>query len=295
MKRQLVFIHGRSQEGRDGRVLKGEWIAALRDGLAKSGLELPITEDDVRFPYYGDTLMQLVAGGSSDEVAKVIVQGTDLNQEERAFIGAILDEIRREKGIADEQIAEFSDNQVIQQSPLNWEWVQSTLKAIDKYLPFGSDGSIALFTWDVYQYLRNLGIRNTIEIGIRQAMKPDVPTVVVSHSLGTVVSYNLLRREGRKNRWVIPLYVTLGSPLAITAIKKNLAPNKHPECVGKWFNAMDERDVVALYPLGSQSFPIDPEIENKTDVDNHTSNRHGIEGYLDDKVVAKRIYDALVG
>ena len=56
---------------------------------------------------------------------------------------------------------------------------------------------------------------------------------------------------------------------------------------------MDERDVVALYPLDQSGFPIMPAIENKTDVDNDTENQHGISGYLEDKAVAKRIYDAL--
>ena len=58
---------------------------------------------------------------------------------------------------------------------------------------------------------------------------------------------------------------------------------------------MDERDVVALYPLDQSGFPIMPAIENKTDVDNHTENRAGIAGYLNDRVVAKRIYEALTG
>ena len=58
---------------------------------------------------------------------------------------------------------------------------------------------------------------------------------------------------------------------------------------------MDERDVVALYPLDQSGFPIMPAIENKTDVDNHTESRDGIAGYLNDRVVAKRIYEALTG
>ena len=68
----------------------------------------------------------------------------------------------------------------------------------------------------------------------------------------------------------------------------------HPACAEKWFNAMDDRDVVALYPLDSEHFDVDPAIENKTDVDNFTENRHSIDGYLSDPVVAKRIYEALV-
>ena len=36
--RQLVLVHGRSQQGKDSAGLKGEWLAALRTGLAASGL-----------------------------------------------------------------------------------------------------------------------------------------------------------------------------------------------------------------------------------------------------------------
>lgn len=132
------------------------------------------------------------------------------------------------------------------------------------------------------------------------ALSPDVETVVVSHSLGTVIAYNLLRREGQMRGWNVPLFVTLGSPLAVTEIRKTLksfSTARCPECVVKWFNALDERDVVALYPLNTEHFPLepaDPAIDNKRDVRNNTSNRHGIAGYLDDEEVARRIHAALV-
>jgi hypothetical protein len=117
------------------------------------------------------------------------------------------------------------------------------------------------------------------------------PTVVVAPSLGPSWP-TIFCEEGQAQGWNVPLLVTVGSPLAIMVIKRALAPMKHPGCIGHWFNAMDECDVVALYPLDSRHFPIHPDIENKTDVENHTENRHGIAGYLDDVVVARRIYDA---
>ncbi len=58
---------------------------------------------------------------------------------------------------------------------------------------------------------------------------------------------------------------------------------------------MDERDIVALYPLDGRNFSIQPPIENKTDADNFTDNRHSIPGYLSDPEVARRLHDALVG
>jgi hypothetical protein len=140
-----------------------------------------------------------------------------------------------------------------------------------------------------------------IDSGVSAAISPGVETVVVSHSLGTVVAYNLLRQLGEGRGWKVPLFVTVGSPLAVTEIRKSVkalaAPTQCPKCAHAWFNAMDERDVVALYPLTSSQFPLDPTtpaIENKTDVRNKTENRHGIAGYLDDKAVARKIFDALV-
>ena len=66
-----------------------------------------------------------------------------------------------------------------------------------------------------------------------------------------------------------------------------------PPTTASWFNAMDDGDIVALYPLNNKHFPIEPPIVNKTDVENKTTNQHGITGYLADTDVARTIYDAL--
>jgi len=298
--RQLVLVHGRAQEHKDAVALKAEWIDALKEGLLKSNLNLPLPDSEIRFPYYGDTLFEMVDGRSSGEAAEVIVRGTADDADERAFISAIMQEIQAKTGITDEQIAEVAGDEVIQRGPLNWKWVHGILKAVDRFVPHGSGASIALFTHDVYEYLKNSAIREKIEEGVSKAIIPGAETVLVSHSLGTVVAYNLVRLKGKDRGWKIPLFVTVGSPLGISTVRKTLksfAPARCPECVSKWFNALDQRDVVALYPLNPQSFPLDPAqpaIENKTDVRNGTTNRHGIAGYLDDREVASRIHSALI-
>lgn len=298
--RQLIFVHGRSQEHKDSFSLKAEWLNALRRGLEKSNLQLPIGEHDVRFPYYGDTLYDLVEGRCGDSVSNVVVRGeSGANSDETRFTLQVMHEIQRKAGLSDLQVSELAGDEALSRGPLNWSWIRAILKAIDTCVPNGSATSLALFTHDVYQYLGNSVIRDRIERGIVDAITPGVEAVVVAHSLGTVVSYNLLRREGHLRTWKVPLYITLGSPLGISAIRKslkNFAPIRCPECARSWFNAMDMRDVVALYPLDTNSFPLNPEnpgIENKTDVNNHTENRHGIAGYLDDQEVAQRIYRAL--
>jgi hypothetical protein len=299
MTRQLVFVHGRAQEHKDASALKAEWLEALDEGLGKSGLALPIAERDVRFPYYGDTLYDMVDGKSVDEAAAIVVRGEAGGSEEERFTRAIMREMQAKTGITDAQLAAAAGQDVVERGPLNWEWVQGFLRAVDRYVPYGSGSSIAVFTHDVYQYLKNTAIRDTMDTGVSAALTKDVETVVVAHSLGTVVAYNLLRQQGHLRGWNCVLFVTLGSPLGIGEIRttlRGLAPIRCPACVRRWFNAMDERDVVALYPLDTTHFPLDPAapaIENKQDVRNKTTNRHGIAGYLDDREVARRIYDAL--
>ena len=211
----------------------------------------------------------------------------------RSCVRSLLNEVAAAAHVTQEHVADAGGQGVVERGVLNWEWTQAILKAIDRHVPFASGTSIAIFTNDVYQYLKNPGIRDVIDDGVRQAIQPDVETVVVGHSLGSVVAFNLLAREGKALRWNVPLFVTVGSPLAVQEIFKSLRPVRHPACVTKWYNAMDERDVVALYPLNKKFFGVDPAIENKTDVRNFTANRHRIAGYLADPVVARRIYDAL--
>lgn len=299
MTRELVFVHGRSQQHKDAVALKQEWIDALTVGLSKSNVHLPVPKSQVRFPFYGDTLFDLSGGKPAEQAAQVIVRGDETDAAEKAFVLAVLEEIRTRSGITDEQLAEVAGQEVVDKGPGNWPWVRATLQALDRFVPQSSSPAIALFTHDVYVYLTNSGIRQIIEEGISAAITPGVETVVVAHSLGTVITYNLLRREGHTRGWNVPLLVTVGSPLAVTAIRaklKQFSTMRTPECVGAWLNAMDSRDVVALYPLDVANFPIDPPdpaIENKTDVDNATDNRHGISGYLDNDVVAARIHRAL--
>jgi hypothetical protein len=299
MSRQLVFVHGRAQEHKDASALKAEWLETLAEGLRKGGLSLPIAEPDVRFPYYGDTLYDLVDGKSADEAARVIVRGEAGDADEARFTRAIMREIQQKIGISDAQLAAVAGQEVVNRGPLQWEWFQGFLRAVDRYVPFGSGSSIALFTHDVYQYLKNSNIRDTMDAGVAAALTSGVETVVVAHSLGTVVAYNLLRQQGQPRGWNCVRFITLGSPLGVGEIRKTLrgfAPIRCPPCAKRWFNALDPRDVVALYPLDTTCFPLDPAapaIENKLDVRNKTSNRHGIAGYLDDEEVARRIYDGL--
>ncbi len=293
--RQLILIHGRAQQEKDPVGIKKEWMTAWEKGLAKSGLTNPLTDADVHFPFYGDTLAQMVAGKSAAEAAEVIVKGPPPPSEEQAVMREMITEMAMHEGVSEADIRAQLSAEVIEKGPLNWPWVQGILSALDEIRPVSAK-LVALVTADVAKYLTDPVIQRIINDGVLKAIKPGQEAVVVSHSLGTVVAYNVLMSRPTQFPAVpVPLFVTLGSPLAVNAVKSRLRPHTFPKPVGKWFNALDPDDVVALHPLKPKHFDTGGKIENHDSVKNHTDNQHSIAGYLDDEKVAKRIFEGITG
>jgi hypothetical protein len=295
---QLIFIHGRSQAGKDPATLKYEWLESLDVGLKKTGKSLPIGEDDVRLAYYGDTLEAACTPGRQADIPPVEIRGV----RDPAIAETLRYILSKEmlEALADREPSLTNVRLSGERGPLNWEWIQAILAALDTHVPFVSSASIGLFTNDVFQYLTKPSLAHRIDSGVRSAFTDGIPSIVVSHSLGTIVAYRVLSSQLPSGPIRVPLLATLGSPLGLSAIRDHLAkeaPLRCPDGVTRWFNAMDDRDVVALFPLDAARFPIipaEPSIENYRGVKNRTENRHGISGYLEDGVVAANIHMALV-
>ena len=285
---KLVLVHGRSQENKDPRKLEKEWLDALHYGLARADLRLPASTV-VAFPYFGDLLVKLVAETAVPLGPQVNFRGINPDAEPE-LRGKILAEIAAGAGITEADIVRELGARPIERGPGNWEWVQAVLRAVDRVPGLNSE-FVDAFARDVYVYLTYPGVRAKIDMVVSDSIGSE-PCVVVSHSLGTIISYNVL--YGRTARVLVPRFITLGSPLGIRGIQRHVEqPLRSPPCVGHWFNAFDERDLVALRPLDHHNFGVTPPIENWGQVVNFTDNRHGIAGYLADRRVAERLVELL--
>lgn len=288
---KLVFVHGRSQQGRSSQELKTEWLGALEKGATALGQALPI-DLDVAVPFYGDKLDAFAQAFGVPLTTDIHTRGSDTQDEFLEFQADLAEQVRTQAGVTNAEInTEYGDNPR-ERGPQNWEWVQAILRALDKHSSGAGGVALETFTRDVFLYTRRQGVRDEIDAIIGEALT-EQPTVIVAHSLGSVVAYNVLRSDRRNLH--VPLFLTVGCPLGVRAVRNQLKPIKFPAHVSAWFNAFDSRDVVALYPLDGANFPITPEVENYAKVKNHTDNRHGIIGYLDDIEVAGRILTAVAG
>jgi hypothetical protein len=128
---------------------------------------------------------------------------------------------------------------------------------------------------------------------LRQALNAvPGPVVVVTHSLGTVIAYDLLSEPGFANR-TVPLLVTLGSPLGYTEIQDVVTkPLKLPAPVRLWANFADPFDVIALDSTLADEYQGTPRIIDAR-VDNPAPNNHAACGYLSATRVRSTVTAAL--
>lgn len=284
---RLIFIHGMRQEGKVPAELRQFWEDALTGAWRKAGLAPP--RYTVEMPFYGDELNRLteeVRGGAT----AVVARGAGGPGEFGPVETALLREMAGAQGVSDADIQRELGTEIVARGPANWEWVQAIARVIEHRVPpFRNVG--LRFVRQVDAYLTRDHIRQAVDDIVRPALEGDA-RVVVSHSLGTIVTYALLRELGQKAH--VPLLLTLGSPLGINAVKDRIKPPKLqvPDGVNRWLNGTDERDYVALYArLGGAAFA--DGIEDIADIHNRQEDAHYIGDYLAHPVVAKRIHAAL--
>ncbi|MFB6517235.1 hypothetical protein [Streptomyces sp. NPDC056401] len=130
---------------------------------------------------------------------------------------------------------------------------------------------------DVYAYFFG-GVGEAMREVVRAELAGvrDGPLVVLGHSLGSVIAYEVLREERRD----VTLLVSVGCPLGITEVQDVLAlPPAVPAGVARWSNVSDLRDLVALdHWLRPEYGP--PGLVTDHLVRNDSDNHHGITEYL---------------
>lgn len=164
--------------------------------------------------------------------------------------------------------------------------INAVLRVIERLSPLHGDVCMSLLK-QAYAYLKRPGVDNLVDAIVRPALDAG-PAVVVAHSLGTVVTFKLLRQLALEKRPIrVPLLVTLGSPLPLMAVQAALGPAfVIPSGVGRWLNAVNPDDLIAL-GRGLDASDFTTGIENLLDIHNVPGNPHSIKGYIGDKRVAE--------
>ena len=217
---KVIYVHGIAQEGKNPAELKKEWDAALMDGFKASGLkEWPAGIETV-LAYYGNMLAEKTAEIDKGEAMGLIKRGTTESEDAQKaeFYAEMLTEMAKSRGVSTEGLT-AEDGKPVERGIQNWPFVLALARRLSE-VDAVADWTIDTFTRDVWVYLRYFTVQQPIDEIVDQKIPTAEPCVVVSHSLGTVVAYNvLMAREPRNN---VVAWFTLGSPLGTEAVLKRI-------------------------------------------------------------------------
>ncbi|WP_032064375.1 hypothetical protein, partial [Acinetobacter sp. 478810] len=149
---------------------------------------------------------------------------------------------------------------------------------------------IQQFLIETYMYLSNPEFMEEVHQRILKKMREDEDYIVVGHSLGSVIAFQLL--SDPSYQFSVKRFITLASPLSFRVIQSKLpSPISRPPCIyGDWFNFYSQDDFLTAFPLCEAPFNFEPAIINQK-IYTFANQPHEILGYLQHPSVIKAIIE----
>jgi len=294
----ILLIHGINNQDNSKENIEKTWSDAFRSGATNIGRAIP---DDVNFlaAFYGDILFEETKSWKKNQPTSspmsIASPDEDYADDE---VAALYLEFQHKFGISAEQVSQELDAGDNLQAKrrmakgIHKKWLKAIARALEKVLPSKGKRVARAFLSQAAAYLHKPGLKEKIDdLVMKQIMdglSKDEKVVIVSHSLGTIVAYGLMRRL--RHQVKVSLFLTAGSPLGIEIVKQRLGPPLIcPPNVDKWLNISDSEDFVALETkLTGETFGCD-KIINIDQLDNGDEDAHDILRYLAHNVVAEEI------
>jgi subtilisin family serine protease len=293
----LVYVHGIGPQP-EPIALKRQWDEAL--------FGHPLGER-TRMAYWADILHPLGgAAGSIESLAPLTGVADDADTGVRAAVSRATDSeeaVDWASSLFERMLAAPAFAETASIEPLWREMGAGTFEP--RVLPPGrlrraaTEFITRAFIQDVAAYFFDREVRNAIRERLSDLLAPGDPYVLVTHSLGTVITYDVLRSLGEEIDCA--LWVTLGSPLGIDEVQDRLDPPLEvPRGVlnGKWCNFADRLDPVALDPNLAGDFIPRGFVDDQRVLNPHTLrvrgfNPHSALGYLSHTAVKDAVREVV--
>lgn len=309
MSKSIIFVHGRHFKPAKSD-LWASWRRALAHGITRDrpGMLNSFREASKELVYFGDISNAFLRsrGDSYDGVADALsrrktltdLQAYGTNEFTKARYNKLPGKASYKEFLADVGAS------VLGPLHLTEGLVSAVAPDIREYWNFDSEfGS---------------NVRATMIDPLKRAMNRGDRILIISHSLGTMISYDTLWKFCRTAEYrpkytkkKIHTWVTLGSPLGDETVKRNLkgahadGARKYPDNVLHWHNVAAEDDFIShdskigndyrrMKKLGLVRSITDHKIYNLA-VRRGSSNPHHGVGYLAHPKVVKIVTDWLAG
>ena len=290
---RLVFVHGINNEKHTVDEIRDIWMSALEKGWKDLSLA-PTKPFKAEAAYYAKVLADAtehkkpaVDMGTGEVSSGLAIEFLRKYAEEAGVSQAELDAAAAEAGLPRE---------AVEQGVPHEGWVIAFAQILERVLPTKGKYIAKLFLKQASTYIGDPALAAKIDGMVTDQVFTNLPdpTIVIAHSLGSVVSYRLLANKGFTSR-DFPLYVTVGSPLSVEMFrpilpKRGLMPTPP---IAHWINGRNKEDFVTLgRAITKKSIGYDG-VDDITDIIDNKDDRHDITAYLSSPKIAKAIYDAI--
>lgn len=273
---RVVCVHGIGQQRLGERELLLEWVPALQDGLARAGRAGILADDAIGMGFYGDLFRppgQRLDPGDPLLTAKDVEDGLEVE---------LLMAWWAEAASVDPAVVSPTASATLVRTPGS---VQTGLRALSRSKFFAGVALRAMIAdlRQVRRYLTEPDLRAAARARVSALIGPDTE-VVVGHSLGSVVAYEVL--ASCVETASVRAFISLGAPLGVANLVFDrlepapvLREGRWPGGPGlAWTNVADAGDVVALVKDLRPSFG--PGVDGFV-VDNG-AHAHDVRPYLSD-------------
>ncbi|ENV46568.1 hypothetical protein P255_00710 [Acinetobacter brisouii CIP 110357] len=291
---KIIFIHGIKQQNFDACSFQEYWLNVFNTGMNKIEPEVNVDQLDLAFPFYGDIL---------DAFNHRKAVNLETLRPNWSFF-AKLPRIRQQRSDALKQALEeipllphddtpYSlKNRFFMLSQLAKDRMLKEMVMLLNHFPDLHESLIQRFLCEVYLYWYNPEFKQQVHERILTCFEPNQRHIVIAHSLGTVIAYNLLHELSA--HYEIKRFITLASPLPFNVIQKHLMhPVQRPKVLsGDWHNFYSQDDYLTTFPMLPPMFDLHPQIDNKL-ITTFVDKPHEITGYLQHPLVIRRILELL--
>jgi hypothetical protein len=288
---RIAFVHGINNENNTPQSIEQTWWTALSDSWNALGMAQK-PKPTISVAYYGDILAAGSQGNAVEMGPSPVSTGHAIE---------LLKEYARAGGVTQQDLNAAADEagisrKAVEQGFPHEGWIIDFAGLLEGILPSKGKFIARLFLRQAVVYINDIALAAKIDLKVRSQIldgQPD-PTIVVAHSLGTVVAYRVLAAQAQQSRNV-PLFVTLGSPLSVMIFAPILPPRgslpKPP--IAKWLNGRHQDDFVTLGRAITKASIGFGGVVDETKIVNPDDDKHSIVRYLASPQIARAIHAAL--
>jgi hypothetical protein len=304
--KKIFLIHGRDFKP-DKEDLQKLWVESIASGIERDyGLDMlskfeTLIQNDLEFIYYGDISNRFLSSEN-----KEYSKEKDLKDRKKT--------LKHLKAYSKDAFKEETYSNLPDAKPWK-EALADTFSGAFNILGLAKTAVSFVAPdmphyWDE-NYEFGTEVRMRLNKPLSNALKADEDILIISHSLGTMIAYDVLWKFSHKGEYKeikdkkVTKLITLGSPLGDEVIKDNLKGGnlkgirKYPTNIKTWINIAAEDDFISHDSdikndfKEMQMWGLVDSIEDKLiynlAVRNGSSNPHHGAGYLIDPIVIEEI------